>query len=135
MGLEDIKQVAVIGAGNMGAGIAEVLSRVGGYHVVMSDATEELAKAGLQRQQSNLQKYFVDKGKITGDEMKAIIGRIKTTAKLFLEVKLLFLRNNMVFLMNFPSYICKNWGYHFPEVTICLPCRTGKLLCLQNYSI
>ena len=29
MKLEDIKQVAVIGAGNMGAGIAELLSQIG----------------------------------------------------------------------------------------------------------
>lgn len=79
MGLENIKQVAVIGAGNMGSGIAELLSRIGGYQVMMADTTDELVQRGLQNQQNNLQKFFVDKGKITADEMKEIIGRIKIT--------------------------------------------------------
>lgn len=79
MGLENIKQVAVIGAGNMGSGIAELLSRLGGYQVIMTDTTDELVQRGLQNQKNNLQKFFVDKGKITADEMEAIIGRIKLT--------------------------------------------------------
>lgn len=79
MGLDNIKQVAVIGAGNMGSGIAELLSRLGGYQVVMTDTTDELVQRGLQNQQKNLQKFFVDKGRMTADEMKTIIGRIKTT--------------------------------------------------------
>ncbi len=76
MGLENIKRVAVIGAGNMGSGIAELLSRLGKYQVTMTDTTKELVQRGLDNQKNNLQKYFVDKGKITADEMKAIIGRI-----------------------------------------------------------
>lgn len=82
MGLENIKQVAVIGAGNMGSQIAQLLSQVGGYQVIMNDTTDELVQRGLQNQQNNLQKYFVDKEKITADEMKAITGRIKGTASL-----------------------------------------------------
>ena len=76
MGLENIKQVAVIGAGNMGSGIAELLSRIGGYQVIMTDTTDELVQRGLQNQQKNLQKFFVDKERMTADEMKTIIGRI-----------------------------------------------------------
>lgn len=79
MGIENIKQVAVLGAGTMGSGIAEVFSRMGGYKVTLMDTTEELVQTGLQNQQKNLQKYYVDKGKITADEMKAILGRIKLT--------------------------------------------------------
>ncbi len=82
MGLENIKQVTVIGAGNMGSGIAELLSRLGGYQVIMVDSTEELAQRGLQNQRNNLQKYFVEKEKMTADEMETILGRIKTTANL-----------------------------------------------------
>ena len=59
MKLEDIKQVTVIGAGNMGSGIAEILSRVGGYKVTICDTTKELAQRGLQNQRNNLQKFFV----------------------------------------------------------------------------
>ena len=82
MGLENIKQVAVLGAGTMGSGIAELLSRLGGYQVVMTDATEELAQRGLEMQKKNLQKFFVDKGKITADEMAAIVGRMKVAANI-----------------------------------------------------
>ncbi|MFC2034580.1 3-hydroxyacyl-CoA dehydrogenase family protein [Chloroflexota bacterium] len=79
MGLENIKQVTVIGAGNMGSGIAGILSRLGGYQVIMCDTTNELVQSGLQNQRNNLQRFFVDKQKITADEMETILGRIKTT--------------------------------------------------------
>jgi len=82
MGLADVKQVAVIGAGVMGSGIAELLARVGGYKVVMSDTTDELVQRGLQNQRNGLQRFFVDKEKMTADEMDAILGRIKGTAKI-----------------------------------------------------
>ncbi|MFC2051412.1 3-hydroxyacyl-CoA dehydrogenase family protein [Chloroflexota bacterium] len=87
MKLNDIKQATVIGAGNMGSGIAELLSRLGGYQVVMCDTTDELVQRGLQNQRNNLQKFFIDKGKITADEMKAILGRIKLTTNIAEAVK------------------------------------------------
>lgn len=80
MALADIKQIAVIGAGNMGSGIAELLSRVGGYQVVLNDTSEELVKRGYDLQRNNLQKRFVDRDKMTAEEMEAIMGRITTTA-------------------------------------------------------
>ena len=80
MKLEDIKQVAVVGAGNMGAQLAQLAAQVGGYQVMMADTTDELVSKGLQRQRNALQKFFVDKGKMTADEMQAIIGRIKGTS-------------------------------------------------------
>lgn len=82
MGLENIKQVTVIGAGNMGSQIAQLLSQVGGYPVIMNDTTDELVQRGLQNQKNNLQRFFVDKGKITADEMEAITGRIKGATNL-----------------------------------------------------
>ena len=82
MGLENIKQVAVIGAGNMGSGIAELFARVGQYQVIMADTSDELVQRGWQNRQKNLQRFFVDKGKISADEMTAILGRIKTTTDL-----------------------------------------------------
>ena len=75
--LEDIKQVAVVGAGNMGSQIAELFALVGGYQVIMNDTTNELIEGALQRQRDSLQKFFVDKGKMTADEMQAILRRIK----------------------------------------------------------
>ncbi len=82
MELENIKQVAVIGAGNMGAQIAQLVSQIGGYPVVMMDVNDELVGKGLQRQRDNLQRYFVDRNKITANEMQAIIGRIKGTTSI-----------------------------------------------------
>ncbi len=79
MGLENVKQVAVIGAGNMGAQIAQLVSQVGGYQVTMTDTSDKLVNKGLQTLRDTLQKYFVDKGKITADEMQTIVGRIKGT--------------------------------------------------------
>ena len=82
MGIADIKQVAVIGAGTMGMGIADLCARIGGYQVVMMDTTDELVQRGLQNVRNSLQKFFVDKGKITADEMAAIVGRIKPTTSI-----------------------------------------------------
>ncbi|MFC2006435.1 3-hydroxyacyl-CoA dehydrogenase family protein [Chloroflexota bacterium] len=82
MGLDNIKQVAVIGAGTMGSGIADLLSRIGGYQVIMSDTTDELLQRGIGNVRNSLQKFFVDKGKITADEMEAILGRIKITTSI-----------------------------------------------------
>ncbi len=82
MELKNIKQVAVIGAGNLGAQIAQLVSQVGGYPVVMMDVNDELVEKGLQRQRDNLQRYFVDRNKITANEMQAIVGRIKGTTSI-----------------------------------------------------
>lgn len=79
MGIDNLKKFAVIGAGGMGSGIAELLSRMGGYEVVLCDTTEELVQRGLDNQRKNLQKFFVEKGKITSEEMEEILGRIKLT--------------------------------------------------------
>ncbi|MBN1643372.1 MAG: 3-hydroxyacyl-CoA dehydrogenase family protein [Dehalococcoidales bacterium] len=82
MKLEDVKQVTVVGSGNMGAQIALLCAQLGGFHVVMNDMNQELVNAGLKRQSDSLQKYFVDKGKITADQMKEILGRIRGTTNL-----------------------------------------------------
>ena len=72
----------MIGAGNMGAQIAQLVSQVGGYPVVMMDVNDELVERGFQRQRDNLQRYFVDRNKITANEMQAIVGRIKGTTSI-----------------------------------------------------
>ena len=53
--LQDIKKIAVLGAGTMGPGIAQVYA-MGGYQVTMwtrSEATREKAKAALRAQLSD----------------------------------------------------------------------------------
>jgi 3-hydroxybutyryl-CoA dehydrogenase len=87
MKLENIKQVAVIGAGTMGSQIAQLFSQVGRYPVTIYDLNDELVSQGIQSVRENLQRYFVDKGKMTQVEMDQVFGRIKSTTNLFEAVK------------------------------------------------
>lgn len=82
MKLEDVKHIAIIGSGNMGSGIAELLSRIGGYTVTMCDTSEDLVKRAKDIQRNNLQKRFVDKERMTAEEMEAVLGRISTTTEI-----------------------------------------------------
>jgi 3-hydroxybutyryl-CoA dehydrogenase len=77
MKIQDIKKTTVIGAGAMGAQIAEVLSHMGGYEVWMVDINDELVRKGFQYIEGRLNRFFVSKGKLTPEEKKNIVNRIK----------------------------------------------------------
>ncbi|GAB6887538.1 3-hydroxybutyryl-CoA dehydrogenase [Desulfothermus okinawensis JCM 13304] len=70
----DIKKVMVIGAGQMGNGIAQVAAQAG-YDVVLNDITMELAEKGLNNIKKILSKN-VSKGKISEEEKESILSRI-----------------------------------------------------------
>lgn len=74
------KQLAVIGAGLMGSGIAQV-SAVAGYDVVLRDVTPEATARGLGAIKASLEK-FTAKGKIAASDAEAALGRITTTTDL-----------------------------------------------------
>ncbi len=74
------KQVAVIGAGQMGNGIAQVFAQAG-YRVVMIDVIPEALDKGMATIKKSLAK-FAQKGKITRAEESEILGRISTSLKL-----------------------------------------------------
>jgi len=76
----DIKKVGVVGCGIMGSGIAHNCAQ-SGYQVVVLDTSEDLVKKGLRVIGSSLKKG-VDKGKMTQEEMDAILGRIKGTTNM-----------------------------------------------------
>lgn len=82
MSIDRVKTVAVIGSGTMGAQIADVLSRVGGYPVVMWDISQELLDKGLAAIRATHQKFFVEKGKMTAQEAGEAMSRIQVTADL-----------------------------------------------------
>ena len=82
--IENIKRVAVIGAGTMGSQIAQLFSQVGGYSVIVYDLNDELVAQGVRAIRENLQRYFVDKGHMTQVEMDQVVGRIRGTTN-FLE--------------------------------------------------
>jgi 3-hydroxybutyryl-CoA dehydrogenase len=87
MKIENMERVAVIGAGNMGSQIAQQLAHVGGYKVMLMDVSEELVNLGLGGIRSRLQRFFVEKGKMTKEEMDETIARIKGTTKIAEAVK------------------------------------------------
>jgi len=76
----EIKKVGVVGCGLMGAGITQVCAQ-SGYQVIVSEASEELLHKGLASISSRLSKN-VDKGKISQQDMDAILGGIKGTTNI-----------------------------------------------------
>jgi len=77
--VEDIKKVAVIGAGLMGSQIAEALARLGKYKVSIMDVSDEFISKGLAAMEQRIDKFFVSKGKMTPEGKKEVIGRIQGT--------------------------------------------------------
>jgi len=77
MKFEDIKKIAIVGAGSMGSQIAELLSRLGSYEVHIVDINDELVRKGLQAIEERLERFFVSKGKLTAGEKRSIVERIK----------------------------------------------------------
>lgn len=63
----------------MGSQIAELLSNVGGYHVMLWSRKDETVKRGLDSIEQRLKKFFVDKDKMSPAQMDRIVGRIKGT--------------------------------------------------------
>ena len=76
----DIKRFGVIGAGQMGAGIAQVAAQAG-FEVVMRDIEDRFVQGGLDKIKKGLGKQ-VEKGKMTKEQMDGILGRIKGTVDL-----------------------------------------------------
>jgi len=73
----EIKTFGVVGAGQMGNGIAQVAA-MSGLEVVLSDIKTEFVQRGLEIIKKNLQRS-VDKAKMTDEERDAVLKRIKTT--------------------------------------------------------
>ena len=80
---EKIKKVAVLGAGDMGHGIAEVCAMVG-YEVTMRDIKQEFVDRGMNRIKESLAK-LQEKGKIPNAE--EVLSRIKPVVDLEEAVK------------------------------------------------
>ena len=76
----DIKTVGVVGAGQMGNGIAQVAA-FSGFNVVMSDIADSFVQKGLATISKNLDR-MVEKGKIPSQKKEEVMGRIKGTIQL-----------------------------------------------------
>jgi 3-hydroxybutyryl-CoA dehydrogenase len=76
----EIKNVAVIGAGTMGNGIAQVTAAAG-YNVVMTDIKDEFTAKGIATIENSLNR-MIKKGTLQEADKKAIMGRITTSVDL-----------------------------------------------------
>ena len=76
----EIKMIGVVGAGQMGSGIAEV-ALTSGFNVLMRDVTMEAVQKGRTRIVTDFDKR-VQKGKMTSTEEEEILQRLSTTIKL-----------------------------------------------------
>lgn len=74
----EIKKVTVLGVGTIGYQIAQMAAQ-NGYSVVLRDIEEKLLEWAENNIKKNLQKFFVDKGKITQEQADSTIARLKTT--------------------------------------------------------
>ena len=76
--MADIRTIGVIGAGQMGGGIAQVAA-ASGYEVLLSDASRELAQKGKAKIEKALGR-LVEKGKIEAKARDEILARIEPGA-------------------------------------------------------
>ena len=75
-----MKTIMVIGAGQMGAGIAQVAAQAG-YSVILNDIKDEFVTRGLDIIEKNLSRN-VEKGKLEAREKEAILSRITPSTSL-----------------------------------------------------
>jgi 3-hydroxybutyryl-CoA dehydrogenase len=71
----DVKTLAVVGAGQMGAGIAQVAAQ-NGIEVVLIDVSPDFVQKGLAGIRAQLDKA-VSKGKLKAEEAQATVARLK----------------------------------------------------------
>jgi 3-hydroxybutyryl-CoA dehydrogenase len=73
-----INRIGVLGAGQMGAGIAQTAAQ-GGFDVIIADQRKDLSE-GAKNQISERLKKQVEKGKISESDRSQVLERIKTAA-------------------------------------------------------
>ena len=73
-----IKKIAVIGAGTMGHGIAQVAAQAG-YEVALEDISDEVIARGIARIEDNLRKG-VERGKVSEEQMQEALSSIRPSA-------------------------------------------------------
>ncbi len=74
--MREIETVAVLGAGTMGHGIAQVCAQAG-CDVRLHDVDEGAVRAGLERIRSNLDKG-IERGKVSESDRDETLGRVST---------------------------------------------------------
>lgn len=75
-----VQTIMVIGAGQMGSGIAQVCAQAG-YSVFLNDLKLEFVERGLAGIKKNLNRQ-VDKGRMTAEQLDEVVGRITSSHEL-----------------------------------------------------
>ena len=76
----DINTIGIVGAGQMGNGIAHVMA-LAGYKILLNDISDEALEGAMQNMSRNMERQ-VTRGKITEDDRGASLERIVTTTTL-----------------------------------------------------
>ena len=76
----EIKTIGVIGAGQMGAGIAQVAA-VAGFSVTLMDIKDEFLQRGIGAIDASL-KRMIKKGAMTAGQEREVLARISTTTEM-----------------------------------------------------
>ena len=80
MSIENIKTVAVLGAGTMGNGIAHVFAR-SGFRVILRDVEQRFLDRALETIGKNLERE-IKKGQVAEADRAAILGRVKMVTEM-----------------------------------------------------
>jgi 3-hydroxybutyryl-CoA dehydrogenase len=75
----EVRNVGVVGAGQMGSGIAQVAAQAG-LSVLNHDITDEQLKRGLDAVGRNLDR-MIQRGRFKPEDRERILGRIRTTTR------------------------------------------------------
>jgi 3-hydroxybutyryl-CoA dehydrogenase len=78
--IDGVKQICVVGAGTMGAQIAQVIA-LSGYNVNLTDANPSALERGIEGNRNQLQ-IRVRKGKLTQEQADEAFSRVKPVATL-----------------------------------------------------
>lgn len=82
----EVKRVAVLGAGLMGHGIAQVCAQAGKYEVSIRDIEQRFVDSGMKMISESLAR-FVKRGTLSEEESRKVLGRIHPTLDLDEAVK------------------------------------------------
>ena len=80
MKLDEVTCIGVVGAGQMGSGIAQVLA-TSGWHVLLTDVGHDQVEAGLARVRGGIGKA-VEKGRLTEARGKAVTSLVESTTEM-----------------------------------------------------
>jgi 3-hydroxybutyryl-CoA dehydrogenase len=119
-----INQIMVIGAGQMGSGIAQVCA-MAGYGVILHDIKDEFVQKGIGNIQKNLNRQ-VEKGRMEESQKETILSRLTTSVSLENASKADLVIEAVVENMDVKTQLFKMLDQYAPDHTI-LASNTSSL--------